>query len=50
MYSTTFYLLLFMSLIRQNPASAQLLGKEEKGKASFYAQMFDGRKTSRRKV
>jgi len=46
MYSTTFYLLLFMSLIRQNPASAQLLGKEEKGKASFYAQMFDGRKTS----
>jgi len=35
-----------MSLIRQNPASAQLLGKEEKGKASFYAQMFDGRKTS----
>ena len=46
MYSTTFYLLLLISLIERNPVSAQLLGKEEKGKASFYAQMFNGRKTS----
>lgn len=46
MYSTTFYLLLFASLIQKNPVSAQLLGKEEKGTASFYAKMFDGRQTS----
>lgn len=46
MYSATFYLLLLVSLIERNPASAQLLGKEEKGKASFYAKMFDGRTTS----
>ncbi len=46
MYSTTFYLLMMLSLIKGNPASAQLLGKEEKGKASFYAKMFHGRKTS----
>jgi rare lipoprotein A len=46
MYSTTFYLLLLVALIERNPVAAQLLGKEEKGKASFYAQMFHGRKTS----
>jgi rare lipoprotein A len=46
MYSTTFYVLLLVSLIERNPVAAQLLGKEEKGIASFYAQMFQGRKTS----
>lgn len=35
---------LFLSVC--SPVSAQLLGKEEKGKASFYAQMFNGRTTS----
>ena len=46
MYSTTFYVLVLLSLIKVNPASAQLLGKEEQGRASFYAQIFNGRKTS----
>ena len=46
MYSIRFYLLLLCALISTTSASAQLLGKEEKGKASFYAQMFNGRKTS----
>jgi len=46
MYSTTFYVLVLLSLIKVNPASAQLLGKEEQGRASFYAHMFHGRKTS----
>lgn len=46
MYSTTFYVLLLLSFLGNNPASAQLLGKEEQGTASFYAQMFNGRKTS----
>jgi rare lipoprotein A len=46
MYSIRFYLLLLCALISTTSASAQLLGKEEKGKASFYHQMFNGRKTS----
>ena len=46
MYSTTFYVLVLLSLIKVNPASAQLFGKEEQGRASFYAQIFNGRKTS----
>ncbi len=46
MYSTAFYVLLLLSLFKASPASAQFLGKEEQGKASFYNKMFDGRKTS----
>lgn len=46
MYSTVFYLVLLLSLFKLNSASAQLLGKEEQGKASFYNKMFDGRQTS----
>ncbi|MCU0340651.1 MAG: septal ring lytic transglycosylase RlpA family protein [Spirosomaceae bacterium] len=36
----------FLFLLVSLPTSAQLLGREEQGKASFYAQMFNGRKTS----
>ncbi|MFN4145166.1 MAG: septal ring lytic transglycosylase RlpA family protein [Runella sp.] len=41
-----FYLVLFFFFSVNLPTSAQLLGKEEKGKASFYAKKFNGRKTS----
>lgn len=43
---TPFYLILLLSFFTLNSASAQLLGKEEQGKASFYNKMFDGRQTS----
>ncbi|WP_229599472.1 septal ring lytic transglycosylase RlpA family protein [Runella rosea] len=46
MYYTPFYLILLLSFFTLNSASAQLLGKEEQGKASFYNKMFDGRQTS----
>ncbi len=46
MYSTTFYVFVLLSLMRVKPAVAQLLGKEEQGRASFYANMFNGRITS----
>ncbi|MFN8343865.1 MAG: septal ring lytic transglycosylase RlpA family protein [Spirosomataceae bacterium] len=43
---TAFYALSVAVLLGITPVSAQLLGKEENGKASFYAKMFDGRTTS----
>lgn len=46
MYFTTFSFVLLLTLFKLNSASAQLLGKEEQGKASFYSQIFDGRETS----
>jgi len=46
MHPKKIYLWLFITFFGKNIASAQLLGKEERGKASFYAQMFNGRLTS----